>query len=32
MSSGLVLMIAGLWVIFQTTKGQLVQRLGLTTP
>jgi hypothetical protein len=29
MTSGIVLVVAGLWVIFQVTKGGLVDRLGL---
>ena len=29
MSKGIVLVIAGVWVIFQVTKGGLLGRLGL---
>lgn len=29
MSSGLVLLLAGVWVLFQVTKGGLVARVGL---
>lgn len=29
MSSGIVAVLAGLWIILQTTKGGLVTRLGL---
>lgn len=29
MGKGLLLVIAGIWLLFQTTKGGLVQRLGL---
>lgn len=30
MSSGLVLVLAGVWVLFQVSKGDLVARIGLT--
>lgn len=30
MSSGLVLVLAGVWVLFQVSKGDLVSRIGLT--
>jgi hypothetical protein len=29
MSSGLVLLIAGVWVLFQVSKGNLVKLIGL---
>lgn len=29
MTSGILLIAAGLWIILQVTKGGLVQRLGL---
>ena len=29
MSKGIVVAIAGIWLIFQTTKGGLVKRVGL---
>lgn len=30
MSSGLIMILAGVWLIYQTTKGGLITRLGIS--